>query len=383
MGTQDRTRRAFLGATAAGFFAGCLGGEGTNRDGDGSNGDSNGEEATFEVPETPEDVSLDERWSASLDTNMAQTSNYDTAVHDDALVIANRAGVTALETGSGEVRWNYNEVTSFDGLYSGDKKVYAAKRADEGEVLALDAEGGDVEWRTSYDRREDAFYPGGTMSGYVVIGGEDGFVIFDEETGEEVSQIDRMSASGSGPIESWDGKIVITASNGSGTELYDPENGSRTRALDTEVSPETVFEGTVVGTESSAFSDGYSIVGVDIETEERLWEVEAGMEFVSLQTAVGDGNMLVLDSFNDKIALSVDIEEGELNWQKGLDVRDPLDPELVGPAAIFEVEEGVAAFDLEEGDRLATIEDSGRGIAAESTDKALFLCSTEVVAYDA
>jgi hypothetical protein len=93
--------------------------------------------------------------------------------------------------------------------------------------------------------------------------------------------------------------------------------------------------------------------------------------------------MLVLDSFNDKIALSVDIEEGELNWQKGLDVRDPLDPELVGPAAIFEVEEGVAAFDLEEGDRLATIEDSGRGIAAESTDKALFLCSTEVVAYDA
>jgi outer membrane protein assembly factor BamB len=372
-----------LGATAAGFFAGCLGGEGTNRDGDGSNGDSNGEEATFEVPETPEDVSLDERWSASLDTNMAQTSNYDTAVHDDALVIANRAGVTALETGSGEVRWNYNEVTSFDGLYSGDKKVYAAKRADEGEVLALDAEGGDVEWRTSYDRREDAFYPGGTMSGYVVIGGEDGFVIFDEETGEEVSQIDRMSASGSGPIESWDGKIVITASNGSGTELYDPENGSRTRALDTEVSPETVFEGTVVGTERSAFSDGYSIVGVDIETEERLWEVEAGMEFVSLQTAVGDGNMLVLDSFNDKIALSVDIEEGELNWQKGLDVRDPLDPELVGPAAIFEVEEGVAAFDLEEGDRLATIEDSGRGIAAESTDKALFLCSTEVVAYDA
>lgn len=378
MGTQDRTRRAFLGATAAGLFAGCLGGEGTN----GDNGANNGEEATFEVPETPEDVSLDERWSASLDTDMAQTSNYDTTVHDDALVIANRAGVTALETGSGEVRWNYDEVTSFDGLYSGEEKVYASKRADEGEVLALDADGGDVEWRTSYNRREDAFYPGGTMSGYVVIGGEDGFTIFDDETGEEVSRIERMSASGRGPIESWDGKIVIPASNGIGTSIYDPENGDRTRALDTDVTPEAVFEGTVVGTESEIGSDEESIVGVDIETEERLWEVRIGMEFFSVETALDDGNMLVLGSSSDETALSVDIEEGELNWRKGLDVRNPLDPELVGPAAIFEVEEGVAAFDVEDGDRLATIEDPEMGIAVESTDEAFFLCSREVVAYD-
>ncbi|MEU1106462.1 serine/threonine-protein kinase [Streptomyces tibetensis] len=220
----------------------------------------------------------------------------------------------ALDPASGEVRWQRDTPEAGSAEYAGGMLLVTGT---DGKVTGVDGASGDVRWSHRIPGHEAPYFA--TFSGdplaYLAGGSQDGqstrLTVVDPQTGEVRSDA-RLDGTLK-PFGASDGSVFLLsldAVHGDARAVvrYTPKTGE-TRRVPLAV-PLQQAHGAVRGNLACLMGTGGSLVAVDLEAREQVWDLEtgtmrgstpvAGDRYVYVTTS--DGRLLAVDARRGKVA---------------------------------------------------------------------------------
>jgi len=302
------------------------------------------------------------RWSAET---VELPTYWMPAVADDSLYISDGTTLYALDTASGDDRWQV-EIQGAKSPAVVDGTVYAGAGPDESAVYALDSETGEEEWEFPTEDRiigattvvDDTVYVSsadkhlyavdaetgeeqwsresgpifeatpavadGTIYAidalsFIPAGGESGVLALDAETGEERWQFDLPGAGGTPVVV--DDTVYTVVEVDEGTEVYALDAASGDKEWRVEID-DIAFRSPAVA-HDTIYVPGTDLRALDVETGDERWRTESIDAHRSEPTATEAA--VYLTGRGGRIH-ALDTDTGDQRWSYEIATRDEIGP---------------------------------------------------------
>jgi len=381
-------RRGYLALVMAGALAGCLGGgdgdEDTGNqndsDEDSENGSGDGETGDADDGSDGDSDLLTRQWQTELDTNRVDGTNYSAATADDAVFVGSQGGLTAIERTDGTERWRREEFQSFIRVHADSQGVVALTR--DNRLVALDVASGSTRWTTDVEgAQSEVIHPSGLTDAAALVSTAGGTTLYDRASGEVIDQVGNSER---GIVA--DGEVAVLRG---GFEMVrvDPTSGAELWRTEVETTRGgAVGAGTVVSTNPDRTGDESSVVAVNAESGDILWETPvsalgAGFPQVDIGGGVATFRGGPFDGPDTLYVL--DLEDGSERFTAGLgEVINPSPPLATSEFVIAETgEDEFVAFDQTTGEERAATSAPFLTLDVLAGDGQFFTCARDVTAY--